>query len=149
MAAVADAARGLRGGRQTFRLSDHDESERVGVKKAAGGAGHVFARHSLDQGVAALAVAVFHVSSPRPVQAQAGGILAVTAAESGLHRLYILDTSRKVVLVYDGRSQGQFTMLAGRYFDVDSQATVGSEWKFQPQGYTITQMQNYLKRKNP
>ncbi|MHC4249444.1 MAG: hypothetical protein ACYS9X_10000 [Planctomycetota bacterium] len=100
--------------------------------------------------VAALAVVVVHVTSERPAKAgggAAGGIIAVTAAESGLHRLYLVDTNRKVVLVYGGRNQYEFSMLSGRYFDIDAQATVGSEWQFRQQGYTITQMQMYLKKK--
>lgn len=101
--------------------------------------------------IAALAVVVVHVTSTRPAKAgggAAGGVIAVTAAESGLHRLYIIDTNRKVILVYGGRNQYEFTMLAGRYFDMDAQATVGSEHKFNQRGYTITQMQMYLKKKS-
>ncbi|MHC5053522.1 MAG: hypothetical protein ACYTKD_02260 [Planctomycetota bacterium] len=100
--------------------------------------------------VAALAVVVVHVTSARPAKADgaAGGIIAVTAAESGMHRLYLIDTNRKVILVYGGRNQYEFSMLSGRYFDIDAQATVGSEWQFRQQGYTITQMQMYLKKKS-
>ena len=101
--------------------------------------------------VAALAVVVVHVTSARPARAgggSAGGIIAVTEADNGEARLYLIDTNRKVVLVYGAyRQRDKFTMLAGRYFDVDAQATVGSEWPFKGQGYSITQMQSFLKRK--
>jgi len=100
--------------------------------------------------VAALAVVVMHVTSPRPVKADgasAGGIIAVTAAESSNHRLYLIDTNRKVILVYGGRNQWEFTMFTGRYFDMDSQATVGLEHRFRQQGYTIREMQQIVTKR--
>ena len=98
--------------------------------------------------VAALGVAVMHVSSARPVRAEAAGnIIAETASENGLHRLFLIDTSRKVILVYGGRNQYDFTMLAGRYFDYDAQATVNNEWTFKQNGYPAKQMQIYVSSK--
>lgn len=96
--------------------------------------------------IAALAVVVVHVTSARPVKADgaAGGIIAVTAAESGLHRLYLIDTNRKVILVYGGRNQYEFEMMTGRYFDMDSQATVGMQHRFKQSGYTIREMQQIV-----
>ena len=91
--------------------------------------------------VAALGVVVLHVSSARPVRAEsASGIIAETAAENGLHRLFLIDTNRKVILVYGGRTQYDFTMLAGRYYDYDAQATVKFEYPFNQRGYPAKQM---------
>ena len=97
--------------------------------------------------VAALGIAVMHFTSARPVQAQAGSVIAVTAAENGLHRLFLIDTTRSVILVYGGTSQYMFTLLAGRWYDADAQATVKTEWRFNQRGYPITQMDKYLKSK--
>jgi len=96
--------------------------------------------------VAALAVAVMHVTSARPAKADgaAGGVIALTGGDN---RLYLVDTNRKVILVYGGRSQYEFTMLTGRYFDMDSQATVGMQHKFKQQGYSIVEMKKIVDSK--
>ncbi len=103
--------------------------------------------------VAALAVVVVHVTSVRSVKAgggASGGIIAVTETDGGEARLYLIDTNRKVLLVYGSyRQKDRFLMLAGRYFDMDSQATVGMQHRFKTQGYTIREMQAFVKAKNP
>ena len=87
-----------------------------------------------------------HVTSPRPAKAEgaAGGIIAISG---GNNRLYLVDTNRKVILVYGGRSQYEFTMMTGRYFDMDSQGTVGMEHRFKQQGYTIREMKAIVDKK--
>ena len=101
--------------------------------------------------VAALAVVVVHVTSARPAKAgggAAGGIIAVTESDGGEARLYVIDTNRKVLLVYGSyRQRDRFLMLAGRYFDMDAQATVGMQHPFNQRGYTITQMQAVVNSK--
>ena len=99
--------------------------------------------------VAALAVVVMHVVSERPVKAgggAAGGIIAVTEADGSQARLYLIDTSRKVLLVYGGYQKDRFSMLAGRYIEYDMQATVGNEWPFKQQGYPALQMKTFVER---
>jgi len=93
--------------------------------------------------VAALAVVVMHVTSARPAEAGGAdnGIIALTGGDN---RLYLVDTNRKVILVYGGRNQYEFTMYTGRYFDMDSQATVGMEHRFRQQGYKITDMKKIV-----
>ncbi len=97
--------------------------------------------------VVALMAALGHVASrfvsAPQVQAQAGSIIAVTAAEDAVHRLYLIDTSRTVILVYGGVNAYSFTLLAGRYYDVDAKATVGREFRFNQRGYKITDMQRH------
>ncbi len=98
--------------------------------------------------VVALMAALGHVASRfvsvSPVQAQPGSLIAVTAAEDALHRLYLIDTARNVILVYGGGAGAyRFTLLAGRYYDVDAKATVGKEWPFRQRGYNIREMQKH------
>lgn len=100
--------------------------------------------------MAALGYVASRFVSPPPVQAQAGSIIAVTAAEQAVHRLFLVDTSRNVILVYGGATNAfSFTLLAGRYFDVDAKATVGREFPFRQRGYKITEMQRHAEETRP
>ncbi len=102
--------------------------------------------------IAALAVAVVHVTSARPARAAgggaAGGIIALTEVDGGDARLYLIDTNRKVLLVYGSyRQKDRFYMLAGRYFEYDLQATVGTEKQFRGQGYPALLMKREADKK--
>lgn len=84
-------------------------------------------------------------SAPDPVHAQAGGTIAVTGNEQSYHRLYLIDSGKRVILVYGpkGRNQYSWSLLAARYYGVDAEATVKKEFEFRTSGYPITEMQKY------
>jgi predicted alpha/beta-hydrolase family hydrolase len=98
--------------------------------------------------LAALGYLAHRFAAAEPVRAQgmAGSVIAVTGDEQDLHRLYLVDTSRKVVLVYGTSSSAGrgFTLLASRYYEFDVLATVNTEWPYRNQGYPATQMKRHL-----
>ncbi len=98
--------------------------------------------------VVALMVALGYVASrfasAPPVQAQVGSIIAVASSQDAVSRLFLLDTARNVILVYGGAANAySFTLLAGRYYEMDVKGTVGKEHRFRQQGYNIREMQRY------
>jgi len=102
--------------------------------------------------LAAAGYVVSRFTEAPAVQAQGGDIVAVTGWDETTHRLYLVDQARKVVLVYgygSGNQKFDFTLIAARYYDIDAQATVGSEYPGSPKGYDIRYMYNELKKKAP
>ena len=93
----------------------------------------------------ALAYVVSRFTSAAPAQAQGGRIIVEAANENSLHRLYVVDTSRSVILVYGGSSAFRFSLLASRYFELDAKATVNREFPFKANGYPITEMERYTR----
>ena len=93
----------------------------------------------------ALAYVVSRFTSAPPARAQGGRIIIDVANENNLHRLYVVDTSRSVILVYGGTSAYKFSLLASRYFELDAKATVNREFPFKSNGYPITEMERYSK----
>ena len=76
-------------------------------------------------------------------------VRSLTSSDGSDGRLYIIDTNRKVVLIYGSyRQKDKFNMLAGRYIEYDIQATVGNDWPFRQQGYPALQMKQYVDKKN-
>lgn len=104
---------------------------------------------------AALLVAIAYVwrlSETPPLRAQGGDVIAVTGWDDGTHRLYLVDTAKKVILVYGYSVANQkydFTLIAARYYDIDAQAAVGSEYPGSQKGYDIKYMSNELRRRAP
>lgn len=93
----------------------------------------------------ALAYVVSRFTSAAPARAQGGRIIVEAASENALHRLYVVDTSRSVILVYGGTSAYRFSLLASRYFEIDAKATVNREFPFKTNGYPITEMEKYTR----
>jgi len=74
-----------------------------------------------------------------------GTVLAVTAPEGESHRLYLVDTERRAILVYGGASgPSRFSLLAARYYDVDARAAVEMEFPLNPRGYSILDMKKHV-----
>ena len=71
--------------------------------------------------VAALGYVVSQFTSAPPVHAQGGAVVAVAERDSEQARLFIVDNSRKVILVYGGAARFKFSLLAARYYDKDAQ----------------------------
>jgi len=95
----------------------------------------------------ALGYVVSRFTQTAPVHAQGGSTMAVCGNENNTHQLYIVDASRKVILVYGaGASNYTFSLLAARYYDVDAQATVGKEFRYNQRGYSIKTMQAQAQR---
>ena len=60
------------------------------------------------------------------------------------HRLYVVDASQQVVLVYGSDTNDrEFKLLAARYFGMDMRAAVGREFGYKGSGYSIKEMQKY------
>ena len=103
--------------------------------------------------VLALLVAAGYVVScftqARPVQAggESGFIMEVSYDQSGLGRAYVLDTTRKVLIMYGSTQRYDLTMFSSRFIDVDCQATVGKEFPGQPRGWSLRKVQDTLKSK--
>ena len=97
--------------------------------------------------ILALGYVVSRFTSAPAVRAQGGRIIAVTAAENNLHRLYVIDTSRNVILVYGGTSPFRFSLLASRYFDKDAQATVSKEFPFKTNGWPLREMERHARER--
>jgi hypothetical protein len=104
---------------------------------------------------AALVLALAYVVSrftaeTAPVRAQAGDVIAITGDDqTGLHKLYLIDTSRKVILVYGpGQTQYQFSLLAGRYYLLDAQLAENSEISFRANGYSLPEIKRNLDQRN-
>ncbi len=89
----------------------------------------------------ALAYVVSRFTSAPPARAQGGRIIAITERENNLARLFVIDTSRSVIMVYGGQSAFRFSLLASRYFEMDAKATVKKEFPFKANGYSITEME--------
>ena len=76
-----------------------------------------------------------------PIRAQGGSLDVVTGNESDSHRLYVLDSTRNVLLVYGPTSRASgFSLLASRYIEQDFNATIGQEFKFRANGYPAEEM---------
>jgi hypothetical protein len=98
--------------------------------------------------VAALGYVVSTFTQAPPAYAESGSVMAVVGNENMRHQLYVIDASRKVILVYGGGANAyKFTLLASRYYEVDAQATVEREFPFQAGGYNIKAMEGYLKKR--
>jgi hypothetical protein len=94
----------------------------------------------------ALGYVVSRFTQVPTAHAESGAVNAVTGNENDKHQLYIVDSSRKVILVYGGgASQYNFTLLASRYYEIDAQATVNNEFPYNQRGYNIKQMQTHVK----
>ncbi len=93
----------------------------------------------------ALAYVVSRFTSAPPARAQGGRIIALAERENNLARLFLIDTSRSVVMVYGGTSAFRFSLLASRYFEIDAKATVNREFPFKTNGYPITEMEKYTR----
>ena len=93
----------------------------------------------------ALAYVVSRFTSAPPARAQGGRIIVFAERENNLARLFLIDTSRSVILVYGGQSAFRFSLLASRYFEIDAKATVNREFPFKASGYPITEMEKYTR----
>jgi len=82
---------------------------------------------------------------PRDNTTGPGGVIAVTAPENDLHRLYLVDRERRVILVY-GNATGvsRFSLLAARFYDVDARAAAEREFPFNSRGYSILDMNRHV-----
>ena len=101
--------------------------------------------------VLALVVATGYVASrfaqAPPVHAGGDGgyIMEVSADQSGVGRVYLLDTNRKVLIMYGSPTRYDLTMHSSRFVDVDCQATVGKEFPGKPRGWSLREVQASLK----
>lgn len=105
-------------------------------------------------GVMVAAVYVFGVCrpfAPAPVSAQGANIIAATPGNQNAYTLYVIDASKRVLLVYDSSGRGSlnsFSLVYGRRIDTDavvvSQALHG-ELKFNPRGYKGSEVSKALR----
>lgn len=96
-------------------------------------------------GVMVAAVYVFGVCrpfAPAPVSAQGANIIAVTPGNQSAYALYVIDASKRVLLVYDSSGRGSlnnFSLVYGRMIDRDAvlvSQVRNRELPFKPRGYS-------------
>lgn len=103
----------------------------------------------------ALGYVVSRFTAVPPVRAGGDGgfIMEVSYDQSGVGKAYVLDSNRKVLLLYGSSRRSatkqDVTLLSSRYIDVDCQATVGFEWpaKRTGDGYSIKEVKAALSKK--
>ena len=61
-----------------------------------------------------------------------------------MDKVYVLDTTRKCLILYGSPQRSDITMLSSRYIDVDCQATVGKAFPGRPRGWSIVEMKREL-----
>ena len=81
------------------------------------------------------------------VGAAAQNMIAVTTGTG--QRLYLVDTNKQAVMVYDTTNGGRgFSLVGGRTYKADREAVDNSELKFNANGYSIRDVQSILQRRN-
>ncbi len=105
-------------------------------------------------GLVVAAVYVFGVCrpfAPVPVGAQSGEIIAVAPSNNSSYALYVIDTSKKVLLVYDasgGVSRlSSYSLIYGRTIDPDAVLVTrmgDGELKFNSRGYSGLQVRRSI-----
>ncbi len=98
--------------------------------------------------VGALLVALGYVASrftaAPPVYAggEGGFILEAAISQTGTtDKVYVLDTTRKCLILYGSPQRNDITMLSSRYIGKDTEATVGRSFPGKPRGWSILEMQ--------
>ena len=83
----------------------------------------------------------------QPVQAAAGSVIAFASASGASEKIYVVDTSQNVVLVYGSAGRTGFELLAGRRFDSDAEvaSTATNGIPFKASGYTPVTIKRLLK----
>ena len=90
--------------------------------------------------------------SPAPVEAVAGNMIALAPSDQNSYALYIIDTSKKVLLVYNSRGRGtlgDFGLIYGRSIEADAVLAQRGEITFNRNGYTAAKIMRELKRLPP
>lgn len=105
---------------------------------------------------AAYVFGVCRVFAPRPVDAVGGDIIALAPGNTNSYALYVIDVSRKVLLVYNSRGAGRgstlssFRLIYGRNMEADAVlAQEGQEIKFNPNGYSVRDVMKALRKLRP
>ena len=81
------------------------------------------------------------------VGAAAKNLIAVTTGTG--QRLYLVDTDRQSVMVYDTTNGGRgFSLVGGRTYTADREAVHNSELQYNSNGYTIRDVQRVLQTRN-
>jgi hypothetical protein len=75
---------------------------------------------------------------------EGGYIMEVVSDNVQSGRVFLLDTNRKVLLMYGSPGRTDLTMLASRFIDLDCQATVNREWTGKARGYTLMEVKRSL-----
>ena len=90
--------------------------------------------------------------SPAPVGAQSGDLIAVTSGNQNANTLFVIDVSKKVLLVYDSSARGGlsgFSLFYGRHIEPDavvaSRARYG-ELRYSSKGYPGKTIHDNLRR---
>ncbi len=95
----------------------------------------------------ALGYVVSRFTAAPPVYAGGDGgfILEAAITTQGIvDKVYVLDTTRKCLILYGSPQRNDITMLSSRYIDVDCQATVGKSFPGRPRGWSIVEMKREL-----
>ena len=83
-------------------------------------------------------------------EVEAGGATNNMIAVAGNrdNRMYLVDTDRKVILVYEALGKKGFGLVAGRTYELDRAVTVKSELLWNGKGYGIKHIQQLWHRQN-
>ncbi len=94
----------------------------------------------------ALGFVVSRFTAAPTVRAEAGGgfIMEVVTDQVSSGRVFLLDTNRKVLIMYGSPARIDLTMMASRFIDIDCQATVNREWKGKQRGYSLLEVKRSL-----
>ena len=76
-------------------------------------------------------------------EVEAGGAINNMMAVPGNrdNRMYLVDTDRKVILVYESLGKKGFSLVAGRTYELDREVMVKRELPWNGRGYGIKQIQ--------
>ena len=99
----------------------------------------------------ALGYVVSRFTGAAPVQAGGDGgfIMEVVADQNGIGRAYVLDTGRKVLIMYGSPQRHDLTMYASRFIDIDCQATVGKEYPGKARGWPLREVERTMREPRP
>ncbi len=97
----------------------------------------------------ALGYVVSRFTAAPPVHAGGDGgfIMEAASSQGTVDKVYVLDTTRKCLILYGSPSRHDLTMLASRYIGYDCEATVGMEFVGRSRGYSATDVKRELDRK--
>ena len=94
-----------------------------------------------------VAVTVAGAVRAQPVQAAAGNVIAFAGSDTTSDKVFVVDTSQNVILVYGSAGRTGFELMAGRRFDTDAEvaATATNGIPFRANGYTTIAIKSLLK----